>query len=193
MNPLTIIQLPFTHLAGWKDLQQRHPSIATLAWCVVLPMSLLPPLMLYYAGTHYVGTYYGDTLALGLADRQWRFITTILFLAELLTFFVMGWLIYAVVNSNRELSISYHDAYLLAALAPLPLWSSAIALLIPSLIFNALAVLTALGISCSLVYHGLQALCARSTNDVTTMSVTYTIMAAGVLAWGVLMAIVWAY
>lgn len=42
MNPLTIIQLPFTHLAGWKDLQQRHPSIATLAWCIVLPMSLLP-------------------------------------------------------------------------------------------------------------------------------------------------------
>jgi uncharacterized membrane protein len=188
MNPLTIIQLPFTHLAGWKDLQQRHPSIATLAWCIVLPMSLLPPVMLYYAGTHY-----GDIFAPGFADRQWRFITTILFLAELLTFFVMGWLIHAVVNSDRELSISYHDAYLVAALAPLPLWSAAIALLIPSLWLNALVVLAALGISCSLVYHGLQALCKRSTNDVTTMSATYTVMAAGVLAWGLLMTIVWAY
>ncbi len=89
--------------------------------------------------------------------------------------------------------IDYHDAYLLAALAPLPLWSSSIVLLIPSLALNALAVLVALGISCSLVYHGLQALCARSDNDVTTMSATYTIMAAGVLAWGLLMAIVWAY
>ncbi|NYS60128.1 YIP1 family protein [Vreelandella salicampi] len=188
MNPFTIIQLPFTHLAGWKELQQHKPSIASLAWCVVLPMSLLPPLMLYYAGTHY-----GDAFVSGFAERQWRFITTILFLAELLTFFVMGWLIHAVVNGNQELSISYHNAYLLAALAPLPLWSSSIALLVPSLLFNALVVLGALGFACSLVYHGLQALCERSVNDVATMSATYTIMAAGVLAWGLLMAIVWAY
>ena len=188
MTLLSIIQLPFSHLKRWKHIQQRHPSIATLAWCVVLPMSLLPPVLLYYAATHY-----GDSFAPGFADRQWRFITTILFLAELLTFFLMGCLIHAVVNSNRELSMSYHDAYLVAALAPLPLWFATIALLVPSLLFNAMVVMVALGTSCSLVYHGLQALCERSTNDVTTMSVTYTVMAAGLLAWGLLMAIVWAY
>ncbi|ATJ84584.1 YIP1 family protein [Halomonas beimenensis] len=188
MNPITVIRLPFTRLAGWKELQKRKPSIATLAWGVVLPMSLLPPLLLYYAGTHY-----GDAFVAGFAERQWRFITTILFLAELLTFFVMGWLIHAVVNATRELSIDYHDAYLLAALAPLPLWSSAIVLLIPSLLLNVLAVLVALGISCSLVYHGLQALCEREENDVVTQSVTYTVMASGVLAWGLLMAIVWVF
>jgi hypothetical protein len=188
MNPVTVLRLPFTRQAGWKELQQRKPSIPTLAWGLVLPMSLLPPVLLYYAGTHY-----GDAFVAGFGDREWRFITTILFLAELLTFFVMGWLIHAVVNGTRELSIGYQDAYLLAALAPLPLWSSAIVLLIPSLLLNALAVLVALGISCSLVYHGLQALCRRSDNDVTAMSATYTIMAAGVLAWGLLMAIVWAY
>lgn len=188
MTPVTIFKLPFTRQAGWKSLQQRHIPIPVLAWCLVLPMSLLPPLLLYYAGTHY-----GDDFVAGFAGREWRFITTILFLAELLTFFLMGWLIHAVVNATRELSLDYHDAYLLAALAPLPLWSSAIVLLIPSLLLNALAVLVALGISCSLLYHGLQALCERNDNDVNTMSATYTIMAAGVLAWGVLMAIVWAY
>ncbi|WP_416138503.1 YIP1 family protein [Halomonas sp. HK25] len=188
MNLITVVRLPFTRSVGWKELQQRHPSIPLLAWAIVLPMSLLPPLLLYYAGTHY-----GDEFVAGFADREWRFITTILFLAELLTFFVMGWLIHAVVNGTRELSIDYHDAYLLAALAPLPLWSSAIMLLIPSLLLNALAVLVALGISCILIYHGLQALCRRTDEDVVTMSATYTIMAAGVLAWGLLMAIVWAY
>lgn len=187
MNPITVIQLPFTRQAGWKELQQRQISIPTLAWLVVLPLSLLPPALLYYAGTHY-----GDTFVAGFDERPWRYITTILFLAELLTFFVMGWLIHSVANTE-EMSISYHDAYLLAALAPLPLWSSAIVLVIPSLLLNALAVLVALGISCSLIYHGLQALCERSDNDVTAMSVTYTVMAAGVLAWGLLMAIVWAY
>ena len=188
MNPLTVIKLPFTRQAGWKSLQQRKPSIPVLAWGLVLPMSLLPPVLLYYAGTHY-----GNDFVMGFADREWRFITTILFLAELLTFFVMGWLIHAVVNSSRQLRIDYQDAYLLAALAPLPLWSSAIVLLIPSLLLNALAVLVALGISISLVYHGLQALCQRQDEDVETMAATYTIMAAGVLAWGLLMAIVWAY
>ncbi|UYG07669.1 YIP1 family protein [Halomonas sp. M4R1S46] len=187
MNPITVIRLPFTRLTGWRELQRRKPSIATLAWCVVLPMSLLPPLLLYYAGTHH-----GDAFVAGFGDRPWRFITTILFLAELLTFFVMGWLIHAVVN-GREMSISYHDAYLLAALAPLPLWSSSLMLLFPSLLLNALAVLVALGISCSLVYHGLQALCDRQDHDVVAMSASYTVMAAGVLAWGMLMAIVWAY
>jgi len=188
MNPVTIFKLPFTRQVGWKELQRRSPSIPLLAWATVFPMSLLPPVMLYYAGIHY-----GDDFAAGFGDHPWRFITTILFLAELLTFFLMGWLIHAVVNGTRELSIGYHDAYLLAALAPLPLWSASIVLLIPSLLLNALAVLLALGISCSLVYHGLQALCERSDNDVTAMSATYTIMAAGVLAWGLLMAIVWAY
>lgn len=188
MNPITIVRLPFTRTAGWKELQRDRPSIPLLAWGIVLPMSLLPPILLYYAGTHY-----GDDFLPGFADRQWRFITTILFLAELLTFFVMGWLIHAVVNATRELSVDYHDAYLLAALVPLPLWSSAVVLLIPSLLLNVLAVLTALGISCSLIYHGLQALCRRGAADVVTMSVTYTVMAAGVMAWGVLMALVWAY
>lgn len=188
MNLITVVRLPFTRSVGWKELQQRRPSIPLLAWAIVFPMSLLPPLMLYYAGTHH-----GDAFVTGFGDREWRFITTILFLAELLTFFVMGWLIHAVVNGTRELSIDYHDAYLLAALAPLPLWSAAVVLLIPSLLLNALAVLVALGISCSLIYHGLQALCRRTDGDIVAMSATYTIMAAGVLAWGLLMAIVWAY
>src|SRR5690554_5307481 len=110
MNPITVVRLPFTRHAGWKELQRRRPSIP-----------------------------------------------------------------------------------LLAALAPLPLWSSALVLVIPSLLLNALAVLVALGISISLVYHGLQALCQRQDEDVETMAATYTIMAAGVLAWGLLMAIIWAY
>ncbi|WP_163557763.1 YIP1 family protein [Halomonas sp. NO4] len=187
MNVTTLLQLPFTRTLGWKELQRRQISIPSLAWLVVVPLSLLPPVLLYYAGTHY-----GDAFVAGFGERPWRYITTILFLAELLTFFVMGWLIHAVVNSE-EMSISYHDAYLLAALAPLPLWTASLALLIPSLLFNVVVVLAALGISCSLIYHGLQGLCERGDNDVVAMSATYTVMAAGVLAWGLLMAIVWAY
>lgn len=188
MNVLTFFKMPFSHRAGWQALKANSPSIPTLAWCVVLPMSLLPPLMLYYAGTHY-----GDTFMTGFAEREWRFITTILFLAELLTFFIMGWVIHAVVNGVEQLSISYKNSYLLATLAPLPLWISSLALWVPSLFFNMIVGLAALGVSCSLIYHGLQALCTRNELDVATISATYTIMSAGILGWGVLLAVVWAY
>ncbi|MGO1426935.1 MAG: YIP1 family protein [Halomonas sp.] len=188
MKVLSYMKMPFSFHDGWQELKAKSPSIPLLAWCVVLPMSLLPPVMLYFAGTHY-----GDAFMAGFADREWRFITTILFLAELLTFFIMGWVIHAVVNDTEQLTISYQDAYLLAALAPLPLWASAIALWVPNLLFNALVALAALVISCCLIYHGLQALCTRKEHDVVAISATYTIMSAGILGWGVLLAVIWAY
>ena len=188
MRALTFLKLPFNHREGWKELQASSPSIPLLAWLVVLPMSLLPPVMLYYAGTHY-----SDAFMAGFADREWRFITTIIFLAEILSFFVIGWGIYAVVNGTEELSISYQDAYLLATLAPLPLFVASLALLVPSLLFNVVVILSGLGISCSLIYHGLQALCTHQEFDVATISATYTIMAASALGWGILFAVIWAY
>ncbi|MFP3977382.1 MULTISPECIES: Yip1 family protein [Marinobacter] len=187
MNVSSLLKLPFSSNGGWDELQQRQLSIPVLAWCVVVPMSLLPPVLLYYAGTHY-----GDDFIAGFGGKEWRFITTILFLAELLTFFVMGWLIHSVVEGHK-LEISYNDAYLLAAIAPLPLWLSSLALLVPAIMLSVVAVMVAMVLSCTLVYQGLRALCHRSPDDVLTMSVTYTVMAASLLAWGILMALVWAY
>ncbi|WP_298449061.1 YIP1 family protein [uncultured Marinobacter sp.] len=187
MNVSSLLKLPFSSNGGWGELQERQLSIPMLAWTVVVPLSLLPPVLLYYAGTHY-----GDGFIAGFGGKEWRHITTILFLAELLTFFVMGWLIHSVVESHK-LEISYNDAYLLAAIAPLPLWLSSLALLVPAVMVSVLAVMVAMVLSCTLVYQGLRSLCHRSPDDVLTMSVTYTVMAASLLAWGILMALVWAY
>ncbi|WP_227369740.1 Yip1 family protein [Halomonas sp. M20] len=186
MTPISLMQLPFSSTQGWKELSRRQPSVQLLVLCIVLPMSLIPPLMLYYAGTHY-----GDAFMSGFADKQWRFITTIFFLAELLTFAVMGWLIYEIANTSKN-ALSIHDAYMLAALAPIPMWLSALALWVPSLAFNIIVALIALGVSCSLVYHGLKGL-AREQDEMETMSAAYTIMSASVLAWGLLIAVAWAY
>jgi len=143
--------------------------------------------LLYFAGVHY-----GDDFMPGFADKEWRFITTILFLAELLTFFIMGWLIHSVLNSDK-MEISYHDAYLLAAIAPIPLWLSSLALLVPVLAISVVSVLVGLCFSSLLIYQGIKSLCHRSDDDVVAMSATYTVMAASLLAWGILMAVVWAY
>ena len=187
MNITELARLPFSGNGAWSELRRLDLSIPFLTWVVVVPMSFLPTVLLYYAGTHY-----GDAFMQGFGDKEWRFITTILFLAELLTFFVMGWLIHAVMNSH-QLKIRYQDAYLLAATAPLPLWLSSPALLMPVLAVSVVAVFAALFLSCALVYQGVRSFCERSDNDVVVMSATYTVMAASLMAWGVLMAMVWAF
>ena len=187
MTMTQLLSLPFSANGVWRELKGMNLSIPFLAWVIVVPMSFLPPVLLYYAGTHY-----GDSFINGFADKEWRFITTILFLAELLTFFVMGWLIKAVLDGH-QLKIEYPDAYLLAAIAPLPLWLSSLALLVPVLAASVIAVFAGMFLSCALIYQGVRSLCQRTDNDVVAMSATYTVMAASLTAWGVLMAMVWAF
>jgi hypothetical protein len=169
---------------GWDELRENPPSLGKLVSSVVLQLSLVPPIMMYYAGTSY-----GDAFTVELANKEWGFITTIFFLAELLTFAVMGWLIYQVGNTQSA-QISFHNAYLLAAIAPIPLWLSALALLVPSLLFAAFVAVVALTLSCYTVYQGLRGLCLIR-EDVEAMSITYTVMAASVMAWGILLMLVW--
>ena len=187
MTMTQLLTLPFSANGVWRELKGMNLSIPFLAWVIVVPMSFLPPVLLFYAGTHY-----GDSFINGFADKEWRFITTILFLAELLTFFVMGWLIKAVLDGH-QLQIEYPDAYLLAAIAPLPLWLSSLALLVPVLAVSVIAVFAGMFLSCALIYQGVRSLCQRTDNDVVAMSATYTVMAASLTAWGILMAMVWAF
>ena len=186
MSPSSLIRLPFSSIHGWEDLRKNPPSFGLLLSAIVLPLSLVPPVMMYHAGTGY-----GDAFTVGLADREWGFITTIFFLAELLTFAVMGWLIHQVANT-RGAAISLHHAYLLAAIAPVPLWLSALSLFVPSLLFATVVALLALALSCCLVFQGLRGLCLMK-EDVEAMSITYTVMAASLMAWGLLLALVWSF
>lgn len=186
MNISLILGLFFSP-SGWTELQKKNLSIPLLAWALVVPMSFLPPVLLYYAGTHY-----DDSFLPGFGDKNWHFITTTLFLAELLTFFVMGWLIYAVLDGYK-LKISYDYAYLVAAIAPMPLWLSSLALLVPVYVFSVLAAGVALILSIILVYQACRALNADSGDDVVSMSATYSIIAASFMAWVLLLVIIWAY
>ncbi|TGG92971.1 DUF1282 domain-containing protein [Natronospirillum operosum] len=183
---MQMIASPFS-ARGWEKLQAMNISIPTLAWVLVVPLSFLPPILLYFAGTHY-----GDSYIQGFADKNWQFITTTFFLAELLTFFVMGWLIYSVLKGHG-LDISYHDAYLLAAVAPIPMWLSSLGLLVPMVMVTAVVAGLGMMASCVIVYIGTRSLCHRQQNDVVSMSATYTVMAAAFLAWVLLMVTIWAY
>ena len=137
----------------------------------------------YYAGTHY-----GEAFADGFGSKPWAAIAIVFFLAEMITFLGMGWFIEQVATVHK-VQISTHDAFMLAGISPTPLWLSSLALLVPSFAFNAIVVLMALAASCSLIYHGVSALC-HMREETTAAAITQTVMGAGVTAWALLMLIV---
>lgn len=183
MNILSIPKMILAPRNSWLHLEKVPPSLANLFLSLVLPLSALPPLLLYYAGTHY-----GDTFAGGFGGKPWGTIAIIFFLTEMLTVLGMGWFIRQVAAVQKT-HISTNDAYMLAGITPIPLWLSSLALLVPNLAFNVVAVLMALAASCSLIYHGAYALCHMS-EETTAAAITQTVMGAGVSAWALLLLIV---
>ena len=183
MNLLSLSKLPISAAQGWPELEKIHPRLVKVFTFVVLPLSLLPPGLLYYAGTHYPESFFT-----GAAGKNWGEIAVVFFLAEMLTFWGMGWLIRQVTESHG-LKIDDHDAYLLAALAPIPLWLLSLGLLVPSLTFNAALSLVALGLSCGIIYHGIEGLC-HMREDVTAAGIVQTVIGAGLSAWSLLLLMV---
>ncbi len=47
MTPITILRLPFSATVGWEELRCRQPSLFALVSFVVVPLSLIPPVILY--------------------------------------------------------------------------------------------------------------------------------------------------
>ncbi|KAA3652120.1 MAG: DUF1282 domain-containing protein [Proteobacteria bacterium] len=161
---------------GWREIERRHPSVGALFLWMVLPLTLLPPALLYYAGSQY-----GDMLVTGWSDRNWGLIAPLFLVCEWAAFVGMGVFIKSVAHHSAA-RIRLHDAYMVAAIAPVPMWLSSLSLLVPNLAFVTLAALAGLGAACALMYHGVYALC-HMDDAVPAASVTHTVMAAGLLCW----------
>lgn len=179
----TLLYLPFSTHEGWLEIERIHPRLLKLFAFIVLPLSLLPPLMVYYAGTHYPEAF----LPQGLA-KDWAAVAAAFFLTEVFTLLVMGWLIKQVAETNT-LRIDYHDAYLLASISPIPLWLSSLALFVPSLSFNVVVSLAAIGLSCSIIYHGIEGL-GHTGEDMAAANVVQTVIGIGLIAWALMLVLV---
>jgi hypothetical protein len=168
---------------GWDELIRARPSIGRLFALLVLPMSILPPAMIYYAGGNY-----GDVFFHGLSPRHWHIAALIFFFAELLTVPAMAWIMRLACRAI-DVSVGYTECYTLAALAPIPMWISSLVLFVPDLVVCMLG--GALGLLCSLAltYRGMYAL-FRVRDNLRAMEMATVVTGAGMLAWLVLMLIV---
>lgn len=177
------VNLTIIARTAWFFLSRLHPSLSWSFTRVVLPLSLLPPVMLYYAGT-----LHGDDFMPGFAARDWKTIALIFLVAELASVGLMGPLIRWIAGLNG-FTADKESAYLLAFAAPTPLWLSSLALVVPNFIFVAAVAILGLVASCIIIYHGVAVL-LKVKEDIVAGSIAYGIMACGLLAWGLLLVLV---
>jgi hypothetical protein len=183
MNLQAMSRLPLSADDGWPELMRIRPSLARTFALLVLPLSLVPPLMLVWAGTQHPEMFPPE-----LRDRPWAEIAAWFFVAELGTLAAMGWLIRRVAHAHG-LEVSYHDTYLLAFVTPVPMWLSALGLFVPTLIFATVLAAGGLVMSCAILYHGIQAYCG-TREDVAVAGLVRTVLGLGFAAWCALLAIV---
>ncbi len=183
MNILSFPKMVVSSSEGWPEVAKIHPAIIKVFFFLVLPFSLLPPVMLYLSGI-----YYGDSIVAGYGSKPWGLISPLFFIGEMASFATMGWFIKQIAEDQR-VDVDYHDAYLLAAITPIPLWLSSLGLLVPSLAFNAVLSVSALAASCALVYHGIYALC-HMHEEVTAASITQAVIGAGLASWAILLMLI---
>lgn len=199
--------LHFPHIHGWDFLARSHVPVAVMFFFYVLPMSLIPPLMLYYAGT----TYHDNLLpALTLTASQLQILSGVFFVAELAGVFLMAGAIEFMANAELKVMhsrqklleypaeppsmgapvnaprVEYHDAFMLAAIAPTPLWLAPFILLVPSFMIDMTIGALALLASALLLYHATPAILKLDEKGEGALF-RYMMITGGMVAWAAMM------
>jgi hypothetical protein len=165
---------------GWSDVERSHLPSRWFFKGLVLPLSMLPPLLYAYAEVIHPGVVFplsvpaltaGELLATGI----------VFYVAEIWMVGFMAMLIQRMAMS-RDHDPGYDGAYALAAIAPMPLWLGSLALLVPSFGFNLVVAVLALVASISLIRHGVRPL-LHIRDEKTAHYVADMVTMAGVAVW----------
>jgi len=180
MNPLNIFWLFAAPTKGWSTLVQSKPSMHRLFLLHVMPFSLIPPLMGYFAGVKFGGEFFP-----AMAPAKLMLIALIFYVVELVVVPVMAVVIRQLAEI-AEIHPTYHDAFLLAAVAPTPLWLAPIFLLFPSVLLNLAVVSLAMMAAAGFIYYGIPTV-FDIKEEGHAMLMFGAVLIAGVVAWGFLM------
>lgn len=184
MSLASLPRMLLSETDGWSDIVRMHPSVQKLLFFFVVPMSLIPAVMYGYAELLYPGRVF-PLVEPTLSVREAMVVGGIFFVAEVAMVFLMAVFIQQVAESI-DIPVGYESAFTLAAIAPTPLWLSSLALFVPSLWFNVLAVAVAWVGCVALIRHGVRPLIGlQDAAKVRWMSLVVTFI--GVAAWGALM------
>ncbi len=150
MNFSTIFKLFFTPTNGWRELIKSKPSIPQLFLLHVVPLSCIPTLMIVYASKSQ-----DDFLLIDMLPKEkMMYVATIFFLIQLISVPIMASVVKQL-GKVAGIDPSYQSAFILAAVAPTPLWLSAVSLFAPNFLiiisFGTLALMASAG----LIFYGI--------------------------------------
>lgn len=180
MSPASFPRMLISEREGWSDIARIHPSVQKLFRSLVVPLSLVPPLMYAFAQLAYPGQIFAISRPEPSAGSL--LVNGIVFFGIELA--MVSFMAMAIRNiaSGQGFQVPYENAYALAAIAPVPLWLAALALFIPSLGINIAILALAWVGSVALIRHGVHPLLgiedptkARYAANLITLS--------GVVAW----------
>ena len=126
MDFYTLAALPLSAERGWPELLRARPGWRRLFFQLVLPVALLPPAVLYLAGTVRPG-------AFGAGGHPWSELSMVVLIAEFASVAAAGRLFRQIAGAHG-LVIARREARLLSALAPLPIWASAAGFALPGVV-----------------------------------------------------------
>lgn len=199
--------LHFPRFHGWDYLARSRLSVAGIFFSYVLPMSFIPPLMLYYAGTAY---HENLPPMLSLTAGQLEILGGVLFIAELAGVFLMAGAIEFMANAELKVMhsqqklleypaetpvmgtpadaprVEHHDAFMLAAVAPTPLWLAPLSLFIPNFMINATVGALALLAAVLILYNATPAILKLDEKGEGAL-LRYMMVTGGMVAWAAMM------
>ena len=141
---------------GWEEIDKSHFSARWFFRCLVLPMSLLPPVLYAYAELAHPGAIFPLSVP-ALTAMQLLVIGVVFYVMQLAMVAYMAMLIQSMAQ-GRDHDPGYDGAYALAAIAPVPLWLSSLSLLVPSQAFVIAAGIVAWIAALALIRHGVRPL-----------------------------------
>lgn len=180
MTPASLPRMLVSESEGWNEINRIHPGVMKMLLAVVVPLSLLPPLMYAYATLFYPGQIF-PALEPALSGGETFLVGGAFFVAELLMVFLMADLIRQIAASHDAQS-GFENTFALAAIAPVPLWLASLALFVPSLWFSVIAVAAAWVASVALIRHGVRPLLHVADGD-KVRDVANSVTMAGVAGW----------
>ena len=165
---------------GWSDIVSSHFGTRRLLYGLVMPMSLIPPIMYAYAEYAHPGAVFPLSVP-AISGSQMLATGIVLFIVQLAMVSFMAMSIRSIALTQDH-DPGYENAYTLAAIAPVPLWLSSLALFVPSLWFNVLIVAVAWAVCVALIRHGVRPL--LNVNEAQkTRNIANLVTLAGVAAW----------
>lgn len=165
---------------GWSDIERSHPPSRSLLFGLVMPFSVLPPAMFAFAEMANPGAVFPLSVP-AMTGSQLLVSGMVLFAVQIAMVSFMAMLIQRMTISQDH-DPGYENAYVLAAIAPVPLWLSSFAMFVPSLAINVLVVAAAWFASAALIRHGVRPM-LKVDDAQKAHYISNLVTATGVLAW----------